>query len=541
MASIFSLYGNIFVENEEANKKIEDTTNKGKNSSKTLAQSLGDTAKTVGKIGTAVVGATTAVVAGLGAMANKTAETADVFDKTSLRTGLEVEELQRLNYACGQSGIELTALEKSAKKMNERLGEVSEGNEKSSEMFTKLGVAVKNTDGSMRNSTDIYNDVLSKLADMGDTAEATAIGTDLFGKAFVDMKPLLAEGSEGIDALKNRADELGIVLSEDAVSAGVVFGDTLADIKQSLGGVFNNIMGSLIPVIQQVLDMVIDNLPMIQSMIGTLSPILVGLLEKILPVFMDFVQMIFPLLLDLVNQLLPPIAQIIEQLLPIFTELLAILLPPIIEIVRALLPPLLEILDALMPLLRPILDLLAWAIDTVLMPIINVVTSIINLISKGLTKTIQALTPVVKGVLDVFKNVFGQIFNVVKAPINFVIDGINLFIKALNKIKIPDWVPAVGGKGINIPLISKLRVGMDYVPYDEMPALLHKGERVLTKDEAREYSQSKNIVVQSNSLTKADITEAFVDAIKTFKGKVVLDDREVGKFIIDTMEGVIYE
>jgi len=29
MASIFSLYGNIFIENEEANKKIEDTTKKG--------------------------------------------------------------------------------------------------------------------------------------------------------------------------------------------------------------------------------------------------------------------------------------------------------------------------------------------------------------------------------------------------------------------------------------------------------------------------------------------------------------------------------
>ena len=30
MASRFSLYGNIFVENEDANKKIEETTKKGK-------------------------------------------------------------------------------------------------------------------------------------------------------------------------------------------------------------------------------------------------------------------------------------------------------------------------------------------------------------------------------------------------------------------------------------------------------------------------------------------------------------------------------
>ena len=44
-------------------------------------------------------------------------------------------------------------------------------------------------------------------------------------------------------------------------------------------------------------------------------------------------------------------------------------------------------------------------------------------------------------------------------------------------------MPGVGGKGINIPSIPRLEVGMDYVPFDDFPALLHKGERVLTADE----------------------------------------------------------
>ena len=32
-------------------------------------------------------------------------------------------------------------------------------------------------------------------------------------------------------------------------------------------------------------------------------------------------------------------------------------------------------------------------------------------------------------------------------------------IKGLNKIKLPDWIPGLGGKGINIPTIPKLAKG----------------------------------------------------------------------------------
>lgn len=552
MASIFSLYGSIFIDNEKANTAIDQTTNKGKDSEKSFASSVGSMAKSAVKMGAAIVTGTTAAVGGLMALANKTADTADTFDKSSLRTGLQVEELQRLNYAAGQSGVELSTLEKSAKKLNDRLGEVSEGNSKSAEMFEQLGVSVKNADGTMRSTTDIYNDTIARLADMGDTAEATAIGTDLFGKAFTDMKPLLAEGSEGINELKNRADELGIVMSEDAVNAGVVFGDTLSDIKQALGGLFNSIMSSLIPVIQQVLDLIIQNMPTIQNLISTLAPILGNLLSSLLPPLMDLAQAIFPILIELINQLLPFITQIIEAILPVIIDLLNMLLPPIMQIVELILPLLLSLIQPLLPLLQPIFQLLQPFIDVlmallvplidlinmILPPIINLLTMIINAILPPLQAALnvtasiltnvfggafRALQPIINnlknilsgiisfitgvftgnwrkawdGVKQIFSNIISGLTNIFKAPINFIIDGINVFIKGLNKLKIPDWVPGIGGKGINIPLMNKLRVGMEYVPYDEMPALLHKGERVLTADENKDYINQQSAVTNN--------------------------------------------
>ena len=63
------------------------------------------------------------------------------------------------------------------------------------------------------------------------------------------------------------------------------------------------------------------------------------------------------------------------------------------------------------------------------------------------------------GVKDIFKNIVDGLVGIFKFPINLIIDGINSFIAGLNKIKIPNWVPAVGGKGINIPKIPKLARG----------------------------------------------------------------------------------
>jgi hypothetical protein len=93
-----------------------------------------------------------------------------------------------------------------------------------------------------------------------------------------------------------------------------------------------------------------------------------------------------------------------------------------------------------------------------------------------------------ENVKSIFSNIWEGIKNSFKIPINWIIDNINEFLGGLSKIKIPDWVPGVGGKGINIPQIPRLKVGMDYVPSDDFPALLHKGERVLTAEENKEYS-----------------------------------------------------
>jgi len=115
----------------------------------------------------------------------------------------------------------------------------------------------------------------------------------------------------------------------------------------------------------------------------------------------------------------------------------------------------------------------------------NVLKGIIDFIKNVFTGNWKGAWQSIK---DIFSNIVSGLANIFKAPINAIIDGINGFLGGLSKIKIPDWVPGVGGKGFSLPTIPRLKVGMDYVPSDYFPAFLDKGERVLTAEENAVYS-----------------------------------------------------
>lgn len=155
-----------------------------------------------------------------------------------------------------------------------------------------------------------------------------------------------------------------------------------------------------------------------------------------------------------------------------------------------------------------------------------------------------------EGIKQIFSNIVSGFANIFKSPINWIIDGINTFISGLNKIKIPDWVPVVGGKGFNIGKIPRLKVGMDYVPSDFFPAYLDKGEMVLTAPEAqkvRSYGGIQGIesMLSTNLVTNNEMGLDYGKLAEAMSGVTIpiyLDGKVVGYSItgsVDQNMGII--
>jgi hypothetical protein len=507
---LFKLLGTIAIENDEANESIEETSGKaGK-----VAEALKKGAGVAAKFGAAVVTGTAAAGAALTGIANSAASQADEIDKMSAKIGMSKQAYQEWAYVLGQNGMDVNSLQMGMKTLVAQMDGAASGTEKSVEMFEKLGLSIYDSEGQMKNQEEMFKEVTMALAAMENGTEKAALANDLLGRSGSEMMPMLNNGAEGIVELTDRAHELGLIMGDEAVNAGVVLGDTLDDVKKSAGMVGTKIGVALFPILQKVLDLVLQFMPQVQSIFDGLAPVLIGLMDSLMPMLFSLVENVFPLLVGLLDAILPSFAQLTEAILPVLLQILNVLLPPLIQIVSSLLPvlvqllqPILNLLSPIIQLLQPILNLIAAIIvplgnliGAILTPLISVVTKLIDIALKPLQWIFEllsdTLTSVVnfafdavmskinmvkgvfsgiiqfikgvfmgdwksawEGVKNIFSSIATGIGNIFKSPINFIIDLINNFIKGVNKIEIPDWVPAVGGKGINIPLIPKLARG----------------------------------------------------------------------------------
>lgn len=431
---IFKLFGTILVDSSKAEESISKTEQKAES----FGSKLGSGIKTAAKWGAALGAAAVAVGAAMFGAAGKIAGAADEIDKASRRAGTDAETWQKLNYAMGQSGISSEKLEKSMVKNQQALNKAAAGTEAYAAAYDKLGVSIYDSSGKMRDADDVYQESLKALADMEDINQRNALANQLFGKSYADLAPILDSGAAGIDALTSRAEQLGLVLSQETVDAGVQFGDTLDDVKQVGGAVFNMIAAELLPVLQVFLDWIIEKAPVIQETVGNVA---------------DFVMAIIGGIRDFWAEN----GESIKQITSVIWDGIKI------------------IIEAAM----------------------KVVQGIINVVSGLITGDWDKFW---KGLVDIVKGIGGLLFDAGKAIFTSLWDGMKSIWKSIT-----GWIKGVGKEIVDAISFwdndpepkpgggtkpdGSNAAGLAYVPYDGYRAELHRGEKVLTAEQAKEYDE----------------------------------------------------
>ena len=519
MAKIFSLFGEIFIENEQAKKSIKETTDKAKESEGGISGFIGN----VGKVGAVVATGVTAAAGGLTAMVGKITETTGQIADNAAKAGLSAEEYQKWKFAAEQSGMTMETLQGAMVKSQKAWSDAKTGNNLLAESYEKLGLNLDE----MGNSSEAFTQTMMALSNTTDEAERNALAMDIFGKSYAELAPLLNEGATGMEALRNQASELGMVMSNDAVAQGEALGDTLDQIKGAAMGVFNSLGTSLVPIVQTFADLILQNMPAIQGLFAGVAPVLAEFLKQALPILMELAQQLMPVIFEVIQGLLP----LAMSLMPLIITIVEAVLPPLVEILGLLLPPLIELLELIIPPLTVVIEVLSKMFSEVLLIAIKNIMPVVDGLMKYLDGLIKFITGVFtgnwkkawEGVQMIFKGIFDSLVAYVKLPLNTIIDMINKVFSSIGTIKIPDWVPIVGGESFSLPKIPRLKVGMDYVPRDNYPAVLHEGEAVLTKEE--------NAARMTGGIDYTLLGDAVVDAFVRAGVTISVDERRFGRLV----------
>lgn len=451
---IFKLVGSVFVDTAAANDSLSKTDEQAEKTGGKLA-SMG---KVVATAGIAIGAACVAAGAAIWGVAKESAAASDEIDKMSQRLGVSRQAYQELDFALSQSGVDINSFQTGMKSLLKNMDGVTEGNKTATANFEKLGVAVQNADGTMRSQEDVLFDTIQAFQGMEESSEKARLAQEMFGKQGQEIMPLLNSEGASIEELRQQAQDLGLVLGDDVIDAGVEFTDTMDQLKRSFGSIVQQIGGAFLPMLNTGMQFIISNMPLIKSVMEKVFGAIRVVVDAVIVVFGKLKDW-FGLVRDEASARLGPVIDALKEAFNNVKDALQ----PVIDLVKNMIEKWKEshspmqtastfvtILSGVIQVLTGILNGVAVVIRTV----VTVVSTFVSAIKTGIDT--------VKSFYNTVKSTFDSVYSTIKSVIDKV-KNLFHFTWSLPSIKMPHFKITPSGWKIGDLLKGSIpKLGIDW-------------------------------------------------------------------------------
>lgn len=480
--SIFTLMGEIFIDNEKANESIQKTESRAEKLGEGLKKGIGTAVKWGAALGTAAIAGGTALFA----MASKASETTDRIDKLSQKIGISRTAFQEYDYILSQNGTSVEVLQRGMKTLTDRMDESIQGTGKGAEAFGKLKVSATDLNGELKSQEVMFDEVAKKLMEMPPGAEKSALAFDLFGKAGQELMPLLNGTAENMDELRQKAHDMGLVLSDDAVDAGAKFQDSLDDVKRSLGAVATNIGTELMPMFQSFLDWIMDHMPEIQAVIKIVFEKIGEFVTVAIYIFKDHLLPIFVAIFEWTKENWPTIQAIIKAVFDgikfVWDKVLAPTLTLLWDIFKNIVKWVSDNWPTIQSVFETVFNAIKFVWENILKPplelLMDLFKALVNFVKDhfpGMQRTVETIFDGIGKAVGAVTKIFDGVVGAVKTAWDWLTKWNNEPVRD----KTPEYGNTKSSGGGTRGYDGRHATGLDYVPFDGYRAILHKGEAVI--------------------------------------------------------------
>ena len=326
------------------------------------------------------------------------------------------------------------------------------------------------------------------------------------------LQPLLEHVIELFNTLKTTFDKTVVPMFKEAYSIIQTLSKTLLDIFYP---VFKDFIIPIIDLTIQIIEDCFEILnelweqygspisELIKQAIEDIGKIFTKLWEQVLEPIVTKTMKIFKDLWDnTIKPMFKKIGEVIGELIELILVLWDNVLQPLISWIIDVFGPIFEtVFSFVADIFQDFFKIVGGVVNGILDIFKGIIKFLTGVFKGDFKKAFEGLVDILKGVLNIGISVVEGMVNAVISLINFGIKAIWNGVKSLvNKLLgtvegIADFL----GFDIDITLkgsapqidkvnIPRLKTGLDFVPNDFYPAYLDYGERVLTKEENRDYS-----------------------------------------------------
>jgi hypothetical protein len=296
-------------------------------------------AASMAAIGAAAIGAGKALYG----MATDAAAAGDRIDKQSQRLGMSTQAFQEWDYIISQNGGSIDSLGAGMKTLEKTLAGVTEDGDSASAAFAAIGISFDEIKD--KSPEEAFELTVEALQNMPAGADKTAAALKLLGKQGMELMPLLNQTADSTDALKQQANELGMVMGDEAIGASVKFTDSMDKLNRTFQGAKNAIGADLLPGLTQITDGLTG---LIAGQDGAAESVKEGA-----KAITDSLKDIIPTVLDIVMALISAIAAIAPEILGALVTAIVDNLPMLIDAATNIVMTLVDSLIDALPQLPP--------------------------------------------------------------------------------------------------------------------------------------------------------------------------------------------
>ena len=188
----------------------------------------------------------------------------DALNKMSARTGATVEWLSAMSFGAERSGATIEMLEQAIRKLNKAIAEAQNGNRTPYEVFRRLRIDPSSMEFKSMDAGAQFELVARRLNEVQSQAEKTRLAMALFEEGGVMLLPLLGD----IDKLKQKAKELGIIMTKEQADTAAALLDAWTNFKYQLNAIFMSLGEAIAPALKQVVTWLSKMVKPIQSFVN---------------------------------------------------------------------------------------------------------------------------------------------------------------------------------------------------------------------------------------------------------------------------------